>query len=217
MEKYHKIQTVFKRDPKTNFKTLLNEFSLPEFELLKNIQWVFTEKIDGTNIRIIFDGEKVRFGGKTDNAQIPIFLLNVLQDKFTVEMFKNEFPDSDNVCLYGEGYGAKIQKGGNYLSDRTNFILFDCRIGEWWLTREICEQIANDLNIDIVPVIGHGTLLDAVEIVKKGFKSTIAENKNYDAEGLVMKPALELFCRNGNRVISKIKHKDFPNIEILKK
>lgn len=217
MEKYHKIQTVFKRDPETNFKTLLNEFSLPEFALLKNIQWVFTEKIDGTNIRIMFDGEKVRFGGKTDNAQIPIFLLNVLQDKFTSEKFKKVFPDADNICLYGEGYGAKIQKGGNYLSDRTDFILFDCMIGDWWLLRGTCEQIANDLSIDIVPIIATGKLLQAVEIAKKGFKSIIAENKDYDAEGLVMKPSLELFCRNGNRVISKIKHKDFSNIETLKK
>lgn len=209
MEKYHKIQTVFKRDPLTNFRTLLSEFSLPEFESLKDIEWVFTEKIDGTNIRIMFDGEKIRFGGKTDNAQIPIFLLDVLQDAFTVEMFKNEFPGSDNVCLYGEGYGAKIQKGGNYLSDRTNFILFDIKIDDWWLTRIACEQISNDLGIGIVPIIATGKLLDGVDIVKQGFKSTIAENKDYDAEGLVMKPVLELFDRGGNRIISKIKHKDF--------
>lgn len=209
MEKYHKIQTVFKRDPLTNFRTLLSEFSLPEFELLKDIEWVFTEKIDGTNIRIMFDGEKIRFGGKTDNAQIPTFLLNVLQDMFSVKKFKEVFPDSDNVCLYGEGYGAKIQKGGNYLSDRTNFILFDIKIDDWWLTRIACEQISNDLGIGIVPIIATGKLLDGVDIVKQGFKSTIAENKDYDAEGLVMKPVLELFDRGGNRIISKIKHKDF--------
>jgi len=210
MKKYHKIQTVFKRDPETNYKRLLiNEWSLPEFELLKDIQWVFTEKIDGTNIRIMWDGKKVRFGGKTDNAQIPTFLLNILQDTFPDEAFREVFSDADNVCLYGEGYGRKIQKGGNYLPDRTDFILFDCKIGEWWLTRESCEKMASDMNIDIVPIIGTGKLLDAVELVKNGFKSTIAINTDYDAEGLVMKPAPELFSRNGNRIISKIKHKDF--------
>ena len=38
MKEYHKIQTVFKRDPDTKFKTLLHgEYSLPEFEFLKNM------------------------------------------------------------------------------------------------------------------------------------------------------------------------------------
>ena len=51
MIQYHKIQTVFKRDPETKFKTLLmGEYSLPEFEYLKNNEWVFTEKIDGTKV-----------------------------------------------------------------------------------------------------------------------------------------------------------------------
>ena len=50
MKEYHKIQTVFKRDPETNHRTLLEgQYSMPEFEYLANNQWVFTEKIDGTN------------------------------------------------------------------------------------------------------------------------------------------------------------------------
>ena len=78
MKEYHKIQTVFHRDPDTKFKTLLEgRFSLPEFEYLQNNEWIFTEKVDGTNIRIIFDGE-LTFGGKTDRAQIPNQLVNKL-------------------------------------------------------------------------------------------------------------------------------------------
>lgn len=113
------------------------------------------------------------------------------------------------ACLYGEGYGAKIQKGGNYISNGTNFILFDCKVGEWWLTRESVEEIATNLEIPVVPIIGRGKLLDAVDFVKKGYTSTIAENKNYIAEGLIMKPAVELFNRKRERIITKIKHKDF--------
>ena len=48
MTQYHKIQSVFKRDPNTKFKTLLEgEYSIPEFEYLKDNEWVFTEKVDG--------------------------------------------------------------------------------------------------------------------------------------------------------------------------
>lgn len=37
---YHKIQTVFKRNPATNYKTLLMyEWSKPEFEYLAKNQW----------------------------------------------------------------------------------------------------------------------------------------------------------------------------------
>jgi len=210
MKQYHKIQTVYFRDPENNHKTLLEgTWAKPEFELLKDIDWICTEKIDGTNIRIMWDGENVRFGGKTDNAQIPTILIEALQDTFTNEIMKECFSDSDNVCLYGEGYGKKIQKGGNYLSDRADFILFDVKVGDWWLTREANEDIATKLNIGVVPIIGTWKLEEAIEYVKNGFKSTIAENKEYLAEGLIMKPVTELFNRKGERVITKIKHKDF--------
>jgi len=210
MKEYHKIQTVYFRDPENNHKTLLEgTWAKPEFELLKDIDWICTEKIDGTNIRVMWDGENVRFGGKTDNAQIPAILIEALQDTFTNEKMKEVFSDADNVCLYGEGYGKKIQKGGNYLPDRADFILFDVKVGDWWLTREANEDVATKLNIGVVPIIGIWKLEQAIEYVKNGFKSTIAHNKDYVAEGLVMKPITELFNRRGERIIAKIKHKDF--------
>ena len=206
MKEYHKIQTVFKRDEKG--RIIEGDWTLPEFDLLQDIEWEWTEKIDGTNIRIIWDGEMVRFGGKTDNAQIPSFLLNVLQDLFPVEKMARVF--TGPVCLYGEGYGAKIQKGGgNYLSDSVNFILFDIRAGDWWLTRGAMIDIAFDLGINIVPLVGWGILKDAIDMVGNGFKSMISENKDFAAEGLVLRPKLELFARNGERIITKIKSKDF--------
>lgn len=210
MKQYQKIQTVFLRDPETKYKTLLEgTWAKPEFELLKDINWICTEKIDGTNIRIMWDGENLRFGGKTDNTHIPAHLLSTLQDLFSEEKMKSCFEDASEVCLYGEGYGRKIQKGGNYLPDRTDFILFDVKVGNFWLSREANEDIAEKLGINIVPIMGVMTLSEAVEIVKEGFKSTIAENKEYIAEGLIMKPVTELYSRRGERVISKVKYKDF--------
>jgi len=210
MKEYQKIQTVYFRDPESNYKTLLQgTWAKPEFELLKDIDWICTEKIDGTNIRIMWDGEQVRFGGRTDKAQIPTILIDALQDTFTNKKMKECFPNADNVCFYGEGYGKKIQKGGNYLPDRADFILFDVKIGDWWLTREESENIAYLLDIGIVPIIGLWKLEQAIDYVKNGFKSTIADNKEYIAEGLIMKPKTELFNRRFERIIAKIKHKDF--------
>ncbi len=219
MKEYHKIQTVYLRDPDNNHKTLLDgEYAKPEFETLKDILWVLTEKIDGTNIRIMWDGSTVTFGGKTDKAAIPSFLLKTLQETFTPEKMKvifHDMPDNPsgyNICLYGEGYGHKIQKDGDdYNPDKADFIWVDCRINnELWVTRECLISIAGQLEIEIVPIIGFGTLSDAVDLARKGFKSEIAHNKDYVAEGLIMKPSIELGNRMGARIITKIKYKDFP-------
>ena len=113
-------------------------------------------------------------------------------------------------CLYGEGFGKNIQSvGRRYISGSTGLVLFDCFIGGFWLERHNLENIAGKFNIPIVPIVGKGNLLQAVEIVKKGFKSIISEDRLLPAEGLIMKPKVELFNRKGERVISKIKFKDF--------
>ncbi|OQX79431.1 MAG: hypothetical protein B6D64_04905 [Bacteroidetes bacterium 4484_276] len=208
MKEYHKIQTVFKRDPETNMKTLLeNNYSLPEFEYLAGNQWVFTEKVDGTNIRVMFDGEQITFGGKTDRAQIPAALAKRLNELFLpqLELFKELF--ADGACLYGEGYGAKIQKVGiNYRPDQ-DFVLFDVKIEDWWLQRRDVEDIAQKLNLDIVPIIGQGTIAEMVEKTKTGFTSIWGD---FRAEGIVARPSTELKTRGGERIITKIKCKDFP-------
>lgn len=207
MKEYHKIQTVFKRDPENSYKTLLDgEYALPEFRYLAENSWAFTEKVDGTNIRVMWDGEKVRFGGKTDRAQIPTFLLDRLQDLFSAGKLLSTFEETA-TCLYGEGFGAKIQKGGgNYISDGVDFVLFDVRIGGWWLQRDAVEGIADNLGVQCVPIIGFGTLEDMVDKVKVGFSSRWGD---FTAEGIVARPVVELKTRSGHRIITKIKYKDF--------
>jgi hypothetical protein len=93
--------------------------------------------------------------------------------------------------------------------------LFDVRINGLWLQRESLEDIANKLEVNIVPLIGYMTLMDAIEFVKKGYKSTIAENKDYDAEGLVLKTQDGLLDRRGDRIITKLKKRDFAFLEKL--
>lgn len=210
MKEYHKIQTVFLRDPNTKFKTLLEgEFALPEFKYLANNEWVFTEKVDGTNVRVMFDGSQITFGGKTDDAQIPALLVIRLQDMFLpqIETFKEKF--ADGVCLYGEGYGAKIQKGGGNYRQNQDFVLFDVKIGDWWLERSSVEEIASTMSLDIVPIIGTGTLYDMVEKTRCGFNSIWG---NFKAEGIVARPVCELKSRNGSRIITKLKNRDFNGV-----
>lgn len=200
---YPKINSIFKRDERGDF--ILGEWSKPEFEYLSLNKWVFTEKIDGTNIRVIWDAETqtVKFGGKTDNAQIPVFLYDKLQEMFPVAKFLN----IGSMCMYGEGYGRKIQKAGSsYIPDGVSFILFDVRIGFWWLRRDSIKEIAERMGINVVPVVGEGNIYDAISMVRHGYKSQIADCQ---AEGVVLRPRVDLLERSGQRIITKIKTKDF--------
>lgn len=214
--KYHKIHSIFKRDPATNHKTfLMGEYARPEFGYLANNTWIATEKIDGTNIRIKYSPamDNLEFGGKSDNAQIPAHLMNhFLSDKrYWAGNFKCAFPDFTNdlsVVLFGEGYGLKIQKGGEYISDGCGFILFDVWTNGIWLNRESVEDIATKLDIPCVEVVGRITLSQAITLARDGFSSLSSELPR-QAEGLVLRPAIELCDRQGRRIITKIKHKDF--------
>ena len=207
MKTYDKIQTVFKRDMSNNGKTLLmDQFSLPEFEFLQNVPWVFTEKVDGTNIRIMIEDGRVSFGGKTDNAQIPAPLVARLREVFDpmAGQLAEMFPSGG--CLYGEGYGAKIQKGGENYNQSQDFVLFDVKVGDWWLQRADVEDVATKLGIRIVPIIGEGTIADLVEVTRKGITSTWGD---FAAEGIVARPKVELRTRNNSRIITKLKSRDF--------
>src|SRR5215471_20483943 len=107
MTEYHKIETVYERDPKT-FKVIPSVLRNPVYRLIKESE--FTEKIDGTNIRCIWQEGKLTFGGKTDSAQIHSDLVRWLYDNVSAEKLAEVFPDTTAV-IYGEGYGAGIQKG----------------------------------------------------------------------------------------------------------
>lgn len=208
---YHKIQSVFLRDPANKHKSfLMGQYSEPAFEYLADCQWEWTEKIDGTNVRVIWDGKAVKFGGRTDDAQMPVFLMDRLQEAFPAESLSRVFPDVKDgatVILYGEGYGAKIQKGGGlYKPDGVDFILFDVLYGNNFFERPSVDDVAENLGISSVGVVLQTTITDAIRLVKEGFQSRIGTAQ---AEGLVGRPKTELRDRLGKRVITKIKTRDF--------
>lgn len=208
MKPYHKIQSPWKRDHNTG--AFLPEWSRPEFNYLKNLQWQWSEKLDGTNVRIILQKDTIDIRGRTNNAEFHPDLLTILQQKFDVKRLQEVFT-APEVSLYGEGIGPKIQKGGGLLSPSgPNFVLFDIRIGNTWFTQEDMRNIAKQLGILAAPFHGYGTILEAREIVKGGFLSYLPGSVvGTQAEGLVLRPYWELLDRRGNRIITKLKTKDF--------
>ena len=207
LKEYHKIETLFERDEKTK-KLIEGCFRNETIEFLKDMLWEFTEKIDGTNIRVYWDGHKVSFYGRTERAQIPADLVNRLNEIFggdvNEEIFEQKFGETE-VMLVGEGYGEKIQKGGLYRKGQ-DFILFDVMIGDNWQPRETVNSIAESFGIDAVPITMKGTIQDGIDFVKRKPKSAFG---TADSEGLVGRPKVELQTRTGQRVIVKIKVRDF--------
>lgn len=202
MREYHKIHSVFKRDEKGLF--LEGEYTCPEFKYLANCLWRWTEKIDGTNIRVrLSPHSPPQFGGRTDNAQLPITLYKRLNEIFPPDL---RTPDHE-LTLYGEGYGAKIQKGGgNYIPDGCDFILFDVRVEDWWLQTDDVYGVADHYGLRVVPSFGYFTLEEAIEGVRDGkFTSSWP---NVQIEGVVGTPLVPLYSRGAHRIITKIKGKD---------
>lgn len=208
MKEYHKITNIYERDTTTN-KLIEGVFREPTLEFLKDCQFMATEKVDGTNIRVHWDGKNVVFGGRTDNAQLPSGLVDWLNKKFQVIEARNTFATKfgdKNITLYGEGYGAGIQKGGGLYSLEKKFILFDVLVGDTWLERGNVIGIADMFGLDIVPIVKEGTLKDIVDYIKTMPKSTWGD---FETEGVVARPKIEVFNRFGERVIVKIKCRDF--------
>ena len=211
MTEYVKIETPFERDVEGTKKVIEGRWRNETVEYLKDNLWVCTEKIDGTNIGIVWDGHEVSFQGRTERAQIPPFLANKLTELFggseNEELFEQKF-GSERVILFGEGYGDRVQKGGGKYRSDCSFILFDVYMPDkdLWLKRDAVEDIARAFAVDAVPVIMEGTLTEAIEYVKGKPKSTIG---TADMEGLVCRPKVELRDRMNRRVLVKVKVKDF--------
>lgn len=207
LKEYHKIEGLWLRDEQTK-KLIEGKYRNKTVEFLKDNNWQFTEKIDGMNIRVYWDGHRVSFYGRTDKAQIPADLTNRLIELFggdaNEELFEQKFGNTE-VLLVGEGYGEKIQTGGLYRKGQ-DFILFDVMIAGNWQPRDSVEDIAKYFGIDVVPIVLTGTIKEAVEYVKTKPKSMIG---TANSEGIVGRTVEELQDRCGNRVIVKIKVNDY--------
>lgn len=211
LKEYHKIDGLYKRELETK-KLLQGEYRNEAVSYLKDNTWIFTEKIDGTNIRIHWDGHRVTIAGRTDKSNIPSHLMERLENLFLGEaneqVFEEHFEEKD-VTLYGEGYGPKIQNGGNYRQN-VDFILFDVEVNDVFLTRDNVEEVAKYFGIDVVPIVFVGTIPQAEKYVSQRPSSFFGKAM---MEGLVGRPQIELSDRNGKRVIVKIKVSDFDEID----
>ena len=216
---YPSIRNVWARDPENNFKTLIeNGWAEKEFKALRNAHWVAFEKVDGTNVRVVWNGDQkfpaLEFFGRKNKSALPAHLKERLAELFTPKKLFDTFGHK-NVILYGEGYGKKIQKAGAEYGS-VNFALFDIWFEQGadpdqniglWARHEVTQEIADSLRIKHVPLVTEGSLDEIIDFVRKGFDSQM-KTKGWP-EGVVARPRYPLYDQTGTRIICKVKHLDF--------
>ena len=208
MLEYPKIETLYKRDKET-FKVDVLQVRNPAFNCIKH--WVWTEKIDGMNIRVGWDSWKKSFTIYSRNGQnVPeAGLLEPIKQCLDAAKFDSLFPSTD-IVVFGELFGAGIQKGKLY-SDDKKFVGFDIFVHSIppvgvWLSPFNTDQVLDQLGIIMAPYRGHMSLQEATFLVAGGFNSDFGTAA---AEGLVGRPQETLHDGRGNRIIVKLKTKDF--------
>ena len=206
---YHKIPNVWERDPSTNYKTLIElKWSTPELAGLRELPWLWTEKVDGTNIRLTVAPDGTAVNGRSDEAQLGTDVVHLAQEPLALmqRQFAKVLNLGGTVHAFCEGYGAPLRPGGGkYRHHGIGLALFDVAINGAWQPWDNVKSIAQSIGVDPIHTLGVGTLIGAVELTRAGFNSAWGE---FPAEGLVMRPPVELLDRQGKRIVAKVKTRD---------
>ena len=128
---------------------------------------------------------------------------------YTVEV--EEVP----VYIYGEFFGKKIQKGGNYDKDKNRFSIFDICVQGWYVPINMLNDYAAKLGLDVAPYIGQMSIPEAEKMVIEGFKTLVpnVSNPDYLEEGIVARPVVPIKDPRGKRIIVKIKTCDYNELQ----
>ena len=212
--KYKKFDSPFKKDE--------HFINTPELnQVLPKGKWIKTEKIDGTNIRIIFT-KMDELGNRDILIGSRKLILND-QDKTSkiyydcikgVNLYKLKeyFKDiKSTIVIYAEGYGAGVQKGGIY-SKNKNFRVFDIRIDEAYQDFVYVEKVCIDNQLNIVPVIDEIeeiTFGECISSLNRLNNTLMTDGEGGKPEGIVYKFEPVLLNKYKERLIFKVKFKDF--------
>lgn len=181
----------------------------PELEYLSKNLWAYKRKLNGENMRVLWNGEQAIWNGKTNDFQTNDETTEYMNATFVEEIFEEKFGREKQVLFFGERMAPDSQ--GNELKlEKVEFVLFDVKIGDTWLEPENLRAVAKYFNIrtcyDFMRAKDEkknyiDTLENLINAVTRGdFK---------EWEGIVASPVIGLYNRKGERLICKIKNHDY--------
>lgn len=183
-----------------------NLYKSQEILLFKEVYAL--EKIHGTSAHVSWNEGRVGFfsGGEKHNNFVALFD----EAKLTENFLKFGM---EKVIVFGEAYGGRCQGMKDTYGDKLRFVAFDVKVGEeGWLPVPKAEKVATDIGFDFVhytKVSADVATLDAER--DKPSTQAIRNGCGADkkAEGVVLRPLVELRDSYGNRIISKHKRLEF--------
>ena len=211
--RYHKIPSLWKRDENGEFTEKYTS-QLVRTVFKSDIIMVVLEKIDGTNVRVYWDGYDFSFWGRKGKSEMPESLIKKLESIFdneTMEALFEQIFGKNEVIIFGEGIGKKIS-GGRYYNGDYDLIVFDVMVNGRYVNYLAFVDIVATIGLKDAPILE--TIDDVDSLIKliKDYDGEIPSklNENYPAEGYVVKPLnLNLYDNRGERCIVKIKQKDY--------
>ncbi len=171
-------------------------------EMLMFKQVFALEKVHGTSAHVAFkDGTVGYFSGGCKH------------DSF-VELFDNEAMYAafmalgyDDVVVYGEACGGKIQKMSHLYGDSIRFIAFDVKVGDTWLNVPNAADVVGKLGLEFVPYVQVDNSLEQLDGLRDA-PSALAQRWGTEGgirEGIVIRTLVEITNSKGQRVMSKHK------------
>lgn len=199
-------------------------------------KFVVQEKIHGSNFAIYTDGENVKFSKRSgflkEGESFFSYetldlkgLTNSLNSMF--EYLKKSHTDLQQLSIHGEIFGGsyphedvekvpgatRVQKEVLY-SPRVEFMAFDIKVNDEFVSMDVFSQLCGNFNIPHIPFLFSGTLEECLEY-SNAFQTTIPELLGLPAiednicEGTVVKPLQTLRFNCGSRVVLKNKNEKF--------
>lgn len=216
MIEYQKIPTLYKFNNET--KRYTSVIFDENVEYLKKLTWLVSEKIDGTNIRVFYDGHRVCWSGRTDKSTLPKEIEQLLQNTFGESeiIFEQLFGEKE-VLLFMECYGGKIQ-GGAY-GGQERLIGFDVMVNGSYLDKRTIAPIFEKFGVPTIgfmEIQGLQWIIDEVKDAAKRpnyYISEYCKKGTTTIEGFVCVPACRLYDNKGKRIIVKIKVCDLAKME----
>jgi len=133
---------------------------------------------------------------------------------FNIEELADKFIETglDDVVIYGEGYGGKMQGMSATYGKELKFVAFEVRIGGCWLNVPKAHEFCKSMGIEFVAYERVSTDIEKLDAERdrpsrQAKRNGIEEDKI--AEGVVLKPLIELRKNNGARIICKHKRDEF--------
>jgi len=132
---------------------------------------------------------------------------------FDTEELKNKFIETglDEVVIYGEGYGGKMQGMSATYGKELKFVAFEVKICGCWLNVPKAYEFCKSMGIEFVAYERVSTDIEKLNAERDRPSRQAKRNGIEDkiAEGVVLKPLIELRKNNGARIICKHKRDEF--------